>query len=191
MTALVRTPVLPEATSVGALSAQLRRQGTRSPTSALRRLEPSASRKQPPFIDGGANRSIRPSVLQDRRDERVLRARRPTSAGGDMRVIGWPATPNSQRNPHLSGGCPRPTLCASALTQTDGAAEVPPSPHASGHKPRSSRGGNASVIVASESFECVCALAPPFSDPIGRDGAHLRLDYRGSDNLAAFEIAMR
>jgi hypothetical protein len=74
------------------------------------------SRKHRPFIDGGANRSIRPSALQDRRDERVLRGRRPTSAGGDMRV-GWPATPNSQRNPHLSGGCPRPTLCASAAFQ--------------------------------------------------------------------------
>jgi hypothetical protein len=31
-------------------------------------------------------------------------------------------------------------------------------PYASGHKPRTSRGENASVIVAGESFERVCAL---------------------------------
>ena len=112
--------------------------------SALDPLE-NAIRKQRPFIDGGANWSIRPSVLQDRRDERGLRARRPTSAGGDMRVIRWPATPNSQRNPIFRGA------------------------------------------VQGRPF----VLAPPFSDPIGRDGAHLQLDHRGSDNLPAFEIAMR
>jgi hypothetical protein len=45
MTAMARTLVLPEATAVGALSAQLRRPRPRSATSAIRRLRPSAVRK--------------------------------------------------------------------------------------------------------------------------------------------------
>ena len=48
---------------------------------------------------------------------------------------------------------------ASALTYTDGAGGGVASPCASGHKPRSSDGGNAFVTVAGESFERVCALA--------------------------------
>src|ERR1700722_17871413 len=54
MPALARTPVLPEATVVGALSAQLSRPRMRSATSALRRLRPSAARdpmiRQPPEV---------------------------------------------------------------------------------------------------------------------------------------------
>jgi hypothetical protein len=45
MAGLARTPVVPEATPVRALSAQLRRPRTRSATSAQRRLLPSGERK--------------------------------------------------------------------------------------------------------------------------------------------------
>ena len=51
-------------------------------------------------------------------------------------------------------------LEASALPQTDDAAVMLPPLIPAGIKPRSSRGGNASVIVGGESFERVCALAP-------------------------------
>jgi hypothetical protein len=44
MPAFVQTPVLPEATGVGALPAQLRRSWPRSATLALRRLRPSPAR---------------------------------------------------------------------------------------------------------------------------------------------------
>jgi hypothetical protein len=44
MTAMARTPVLPGATPVGSLSAQLRRPRPRSATGALRRLRPSPAR---------------------------------------------------------------------------------------------------------------------------------------------------
>jgi hypothetical protein len=48
----------------------------------------------------------------------------------------------------------RQTLCSapSALTQTDGAAEVSPSLMPAGINRAGSRGGNASVMVAAESF---------------------------------------
>jgi hypothetical protein len=46
-----------------------------------------------------------------------------------------------------------------ALTQTDGAAEVSPSLMPAGMNRAGSRGGNASVMVAAESFERVSALA--------------------------------
>jgi hypothetical protein len=49
---------------------------------------------------------------------------------------------------------------ASALTQTDGAAEVSPSLMPAGINRAGSRGGNASVMVAAESFERVSALVP-------------------------------
>jgi len=48
-------------------------------------------------------------------------------------------------------------LTSSALTQTDGAAEVSPSLMPAGIN-RAGRGGNASVMVAAESFERVSAL---------------------------------
>ena len=51
-----------------------------------------------------------------------------------------------------------PLGTASALTHTDGAGGGVASPCASGHKPRSSDGGNAFVTVAGKSFERVCAL---------------------------------
>jgi hypothetical protein len=57
MVALARTLVLPEATRVGALSAQLRRPRPRSATSAIRRLQPSGERKLRSFIIGVANGS--------------------------------------------------------------------------------------------------------------------------------------
>jgi hypothetical protein len=47
---------------------------------------------------------------------------------------------------------------SSALTQTDGAAEVSPSLMPAGINRAGSRGGNASVMVAAESFERVSAL---------------------------------
>jgi hypothetical protein len=47
----------------------------------------------------------------------------------------------------------------SALTQTDGAAEVSPSLMPAGINRAGSHGGNASVMVAAESFERVSALA--------------------------------
>ena len=49
----------------------------------------------------------------------------------------------------------------SALTQTDGAAEVSPSPMPAGINRAGSRGGSASVMVAAESFERVSALGRP------------------------------
>jgi len=45
-TGFARTPVLPAATPVGALSAQLRRPRLRSATAGLRRLRPSAARRE-------------------------------------------------------------------------------------------------------------------------------------------------
>ncbi len=50
MTALARTPVLPETILVGKLSAHMRRPRPRSATPAVRRLRPSALRKN---FDGG------------------------------------------------------------------------------------------------------------------------------------------
>ena len=44
MTAMARTPVLPEAIPVGALSAQLRRSWSQSATATLRQLQPSGER---------------------------------------------------------------------------------------------------------------------------------------------------
>ena len=54
LTALSRTPVLPEATVVGAVSAQLRRPRPQSATSAIRRLRPAVAvpqRVTPSIID--------------------------------------------------------------------------------------------------------------------------------------------
>jgi hypothetical protein len=55
MTAMARTPVFPEATSIGALSAQLRRPRRRSATCALRRFETSPSRKERAVAGGLTN----------------------------------------------------------------------------------------------------------------------------------------
>jgi hypothetical protein len=63
MAALGRTPVLPEATPVGALSAQLRRSRPRSAMAPLRRFEPSGVRKYRSFPCGtlkGSNRPLAP-----------------------------------------------------------------------------------------------------------------------------------
>src|SRR5271166_1585653 len=57
MTPVVQTPVLPEATLVGPLSAHLMRPRPRSATSAIRRLLPSPSRKLRSLIVGLANAS--------------------------------------------------------------------------------------------------------------------------------------
>jgi hypothetical protein len=64
---------------------------------------------------------------------------------------------------------------ASALTQTDGAAEVSPSLMPAGINRAGSRGGNASVMVAAESFERVSALAAHCDLPLhrGLDGFKL------------------
>jgi hypothetical protein len=50
MTALARTPVLPETTPGGAFPAQLRRPRPRSARSAIRRLQPAGMRKYRPFL---------------------------------------------------------------------------------------------------------------------------------------------
>jgi hypothetical protein len=52
----------------------------------------------------------------------------------------------------------RAVLFPSALTQTDGAAEAPPSLMPAGINLAGSRGGNATVMVAAESFERVSGL---------------------------------
>ena len=55
---MARTPVVPEAVPVGALSAQLRRPRPLSATSAKRRFQPSGVRKYRAFAGGLANGSI-------------------------------------------------------------------------------------------------------------------------------------
>jgi hypothetical protein len=51
MTAMARTPLLPEPTLVGALSAQLRRPRPQPAVSALRRLRPSAAQRRCDGVD--------------------------------------------------------------------------------------------------------------------------------------------
>ena len=74
MTAIAQTPVLPEATLVGALSAQLRRPGSRSARSAKRRSAPF-DRSRPTSAQGQAEKHAGlDSVGRDR--DRCGRSRR-------------------------------------------------------------------------------------------------------------------
>ena len=58
MTAIARTTALPEATPVGALSAQLRRPRSRSAMSGVHRLRPAGIRERRPLAGGMAKRSL-------------------------------------------------------------------------------------------------------------------------------------
>ena len=58
MTAIARTTALPEATPVGALSAQLRRPRSRSAMSGVHQLRPAGIRERRPLADGMAKRSL-------------------------------------------------------------------------------------------------------------------------------------
>ena len=98
MTAITRTPVVPEAAPVGALSAQLRRPRPWSAPSAIRRYRPSAVRKKRSSADGSANGSS-PTLCCPSRSLRYVK-RAPISGPiwrAGRSLLRWADPPNCKK----------------------------------------------------------------------------------------------